>query len=315
MVSMVHKLMKQWEKDHPAERRKPTKKRGKKKKTKRKKAWDCTTTDLSKHKLSEEEMLNKRKLCRSKHHAQAQKLVKQAKKSNLAKQREEIQKKKESMMRKWDRRIKKAKRVQTKATAEAEIDDVQTSTSDQEVESLQPENTNTGEKVLKEVSETTDDTPKWEWGTSASSSMDVLDDKLVKLQKEFHQFESRVRKELREPEPVISPVTTPLTSTMEQLIDQVQGLSSQILGLTQQVSKLQSRVEQLEAQPSKVPEFQQPPAFDPIPPMLGIDLLGRSFLPSSQQRFPEPFVGRKFNEPNIVISSSFPQVNTQIAKM
>jgi len=312
MVSMVHRLLQQWEEDHPEER-KAVKKRGKKKKRKTKKAWDTTTSDLTRYKLSEEEMLSKRHQYRSKHHAQAQKLVKQARKSNLAKKREEMQKKKQSMMKKWDKRIKKAKRTRRRDPTKSEAPLAITEKGKCEEEQKEKD-VPTKSEIRKEIFDsvqTSDAPPVWEWGTSASSSMDVLDDKLVKLQKEFHQFESKVRKELREPEAVLAPTSS--QSTMENLINQIQGLATQVSCLTQQVSTLQNRVHQLESETKKFPTTFQTPTFD-SKPTLGIDLLGRSFLPT-QQGFPEPIIGRKFNEPKVIVSSSFQNANPAMPKM
>jgi len=287
---MVHRLMKQWEADHPEEGRKPTKKRCKKKKSKRKiaKAWDCTTSDLSKHKLSEEEMLKKRAQHRSKHQPQARTLVKQARKKSMAKKREDMQRKKQSIMRKWDKRIKKAKK--SSHTREDEDEQEASVEEDDQQEVKEEKQSNAAfvtDKSQPESSDATETDPVWEWGTSASSSMDMLDDKLLKLQKEFHQFESRVRKELREPEPIKSvPVAPAAPTQMEQLILQMQGLAGQIGALSMQVKTMDVRLTKLELEkPTQIPLFShQPPIpeFDPIPSTLGMDLLGRSFIPRNE---------------------------------
>eukprot|EP00493_Phyllostaurus_siculus_P015583 UN15822 len=91
------------------------------------------------------------------------------------------------MMKKWDKRIKKAKRARKSDPTKSEKPLAITEKGQCE-ETQRPKDVPTKCEIRKGISDTSDSPPVWEWGTSASSSMDVLDDKLVKLQKEFHQF-------------------------------------------------------------------------------------------------------------------------------
>lgn len=108
-MSLVHRLMKEWEETQGRNQiNEPAKKKVKKKKI-RKKAWDSTTNDLGKYKLSQEEQLKKKSQIQSKHRNGARELVRQSRQKQTAKRRELKKKKKQSMISKWDTRVKKTK--------------------------------------------------------------------------------------------------------------------------------------------------------------------------------------------------------------
>lgn len=137
-MSVVHRLLKEWEKNQTRpSSSKGTKKRMKnKKKTstkaerlsrsqpkrRPKKNWDFTSQDLTKHKLSVTEQLNKKARLRSKHREKGPVLVKEARKTFANKSRVEKQNKKERLHKKWEKRLSK-KKMKKKSRSESNEED------------------------------------------------------------------------------------------------------------------------------------------------------------------------------------------------
>jgi len=150
----------------------------------RKKAWDSTATDLSRHKLSQAELLRKRVKLESKHKEEATSLIQQSKQKYAQKRKEQELKRKQKIAKQWEKRLEK-RYLNTKHTAEQET---------HEVEEKQE-----GFHVDQEADEGEIQTSGDENEVAAAdpAEMEFLDNELLTLEKKFKNFEAKVKGQLK----------------------------------------------------------------------------------------------------------------------